>query len=339
MKNLIFLTLLLTLITAQGSTPTILEGQKLRNGNVIWTLPVADGTLNQVLKTNGAGILDWTSSGGGGSGTVTSVSLTMPAFFSVTGSPITTTGTLAVSLTNQSQNLIFAGPTSGSAPPTFRSLVAADIPSLDAAKITTGTFTSSQIPSLDAAKITTGTFIASQIPSLDASKITTGVFGPARGGTGLTIGGSDGNKLYGVNSGSSAAEFKTLVAGSNISIIHGSGSVTISSTAASSPAINGSRASPTLITAVAGLAFAGTNYTNYWFIAGNGGPVTVTANPQIAAGTNVGQLLTIIGRSATDTVTFQDGTGLSMNGAFKAALDSSITLLWDGTNWTELSRR
>jgi len=35
--------------------------------------------------------------GGGGSGTVTSVGLTMPAAFSVTGSPVTTSGTLAVS--------------------------------------------------------------------------------------------------------------------------------------------------------------------------------------------------------------------------------------------------
>lgn len=37
-------------------------------------------------------------SGGGGSGTVTSVAMTVPAFLSVAGSPITTSGTLAVSL-------------------------------------------------------------------------------------------------------------------------------------------------------------------------------------------------------------------------------------------------
>ncbi len=37
-------------------------------------------------------------SGGGGSGTVTSVGLTVPSFLSVSGSPITTSGTLAVSL-------------------------------------------------------------------------------------------------------------------------------------------------------------------------------------------------------------------------------------------------
>jgi len=39
-----------------------------------------------------------------------------------------------------SQNFAFIGPTSGSGAPSFRALVAGDIPSLDAAKVTTGTF-------------------------------------------------------------------------------------------------------------------------------------------------------------------------------------------------------
>jgi hypothetical protein len=66
------------------------------------------------------------------SGTVTSVSLTVPtSVLSVSGSPITSSGTLAVSLANQSANVIFAGPTTGAATtPTFRALVAADIPAL-----------------------------------------------------------------------------------------------------------------------------------------------------------------------------------------------------------------
>lgn len=63
------------------------------------------------------------------SGTVTSVALTVPAFLSVSGSPITTSGTLAVSLAVESANTIFAGPTTGSAvAPTFRAIVAADLP-------------------------------------------------------------------------------------------------------------------------------------------------------------------------------------------------------------------
>jgi trimeric autotransporter adhesin len=69
---------------------------------------------------------------GGGSGTVTSVGLSLPAsVFNVTGSPVTTSGTLTGNFNNQSANTVFAGPASGpSAPPTFRPLVVADIPAL-----------------------------------------------------------------------------------------------------------------------------------------------------------------------------------------------------------------
>lgn len=66
-----------------------------------------------------------TASGSG----VTSVGLSMPAEFSVSGSPVTSSGTLAVSKANQSANQIYAGPASGSAAaPGFRALAAADLP-------------------------------------------------------------------------------------------------------------------------------------------------------------------------------------------------------------------
>ena len=54
-------------------------------------------------------------SGGGGSGTVTSVALAMPAEFAVSGSPVTGSGTLTATKANQSANLVYAGPSSGSA--------------------------------------------------------------------------------------------------------------------------------------------------------------------------------------------------------------------------------
>lgn len=66
-----------------------------------------------------------------GSGTVTSVGLSAPSIFSVSGSPVTTSGTLALSLATQSAGLVWAGPVTGSAAaPTFRALVASDIPSV-----------------------------------------------------------------------------------------------------------------------------------------------------------------------------------------------------------------
>lgn len=64
-------------------------------------------------------------------GTVTSVALGAPGMFTVSGSPVTASGTLTLALANQNANLVFAGPASGAAAaPTFRSLVAADLPAL-----------------------------------------------------------------------------------------------------------------------------------------------------------------------------------------------------------------
>lgn len=69
--------------------------------------------------------------GGGGSGTVTSVGLSAPSQFTVSGSPVTTLGTLGFAWNNQVANRVLAGPTTGSdAAPTFRALVADDIPGL-----------------------------------------------------------------------------------------------------------------------------------------------------------------------------------------------------------------
>lgn len=69
------------------------------------------------------------SGGGGGSGTVTSVGLALPDIFDVTGSPVTTSGTLTATLADEAANKVLAGPTSGGpGTPAFRALVAADIP-------------------------------------------------------------------------------------------------------------------------------------------------------------------------------------------------------------------
>jgi hypothetical protein len=62
---------------------------------------------------------------------VTSVALALPSIMSVSGSPVTSSGTLTGTLTTQAVNSIFAGPSSGSAAaPTFRALTTADIPAL-----------------------------------------------------------------------------------------------------------------------------------------------------------------------------------------------------------------
>ena len=74
----------------------------------------------------------WTSISGTGVGTVTSVALTAPNIFSVTGSPITASGTFALALATQPANTVWAGPTSGgNAAPGFRAIVINDIAGAD----------------------------------------------------------------------------------------------------------------------------------------------------------------------------------------------------------------
>jgi hypothetical protein len=73
-------------------------------------------------------------------GTVSSVALSMPSIFTVTGSPVTGSGTLTAALNtvaaSGTSGQVFAGPVAGSAVPTFRTLVSADIPDLSYTKIT-----------------------------------------------------------------------------------------------------------------------------------------------------------------------------------------------------------
>jgi hypothetical protein len=70
------------------------------------------------------------------SGTVTSVDLSAPDIFTVSNNPVTNSGTLTLTLATQTANYVWAGPTTGSsAAPSFRALVAGDIPSLTASKI------------------------------------------------------------------------------------------------------------------------------------------------------------------------------------------------------------
>lgn len=66
---------------------------------------------------------------GTGSGSVTSVALALPAFITVSGSPVTTSGTLTGTLATQTANTFFSGPSSaGPSAPTFRVIANADLP-------------------------------------------------------------------------------------------------------------------------------------------------------------------------------------------------------------------
>ena len=101
------------------------------------------GTANQILGVNaGATGLEYKTLSAGtgisltnatGSLTiantgVTSCALSLPSIFTVTGSPVTTTGVLTATLASQSANTFFAAPNGSSGTPTFRAMLAADVP-------------------------------------------------------------------------------------------------------------------------------------------------------------------------------------------------------------------
>lgn len=83
-------------------------------------------TWNNSTKTFGCNSI-------AGTGTVTSVALSLPGIFTVSGSPVTTNGTLTGTLASQSQNLFFASPSGSSGAPSFRAVVSADLPLINLA--------------------------------------------------------------------------------------------------------------------------------------------------------------------------------------------------------------
>lgn len=131
----------ITSITGLTTALSVAQG-----GTGSTTAAGARTNLLPAYATNGGKVLAVNSGGTDieyvtpNSGTVTSVDLTVPNILSVSGSPITSSGSLAVSLASQSINTVFAGPSSGSSgTPSFRSLVANDIPALAYLPSTGGT--------------------------------------------------------------------------------------------------------------------------------------------------------------------------------------------------------
>lgn len=98
---------------------------------------VAGTIIAPANKITPTGLIGPDGAAGGG---VTSVALSAPSVLTVSGSPITTSGTLAFDwATGQLQNRVLASPNGSTGQVSLRVLVAADIPNLDATKITTGT--------------------------------------------------------------------------------------------------------------------------------------------------------------------------------------------------------
>jgi len=103
------------------------RGLTLKDGNgAVWSINTNTNEITVAVA-------------GASGGTVTSVALsdgsTTPVY-TISGSPVTVSGTLTFTLKTQSANLVLAGPTTGAAAqPTFRLLVAADIPTIPASGV------------------------------------------------------------------------------------------------------------------------------------------------------------------------------------------------------------
>lgn len=111
-------------------TPITTQGDLIVGGSLGVPRRLALGLNTYILASNGTDVI-WQPPSAIGVGTVTSVALSAPStLLSVSGSPITTSGTLTLALNAQQPNMVFAGPSSGStsAAPIFRTLVAADLP-------------------------------------------------------------------------------------------------------------------------------------------------------------------------------------------------------------------
>lgn len=64
----------------------------------------------------------------GNTGTVTSVGLSLPNIFSVSGSPVTSSGALTATLASQTANTFLAAPNGAAGAPSFRAIAASDLP-------------------------------------------------------------------------------------------------------------------------------------------------------------------------------------------------------------------
>jgi hypothetical protein len=173
--------------------------------------------LNGQILTVVTGLPMWASPAT--SGTVTSVALALPSsVFTVSGSPVTSSGTLTGSFNTQLGNTFFAAPNGSSGIPTFRNIVAADVPVLN--QNTTGT--ASNITATSNSSLTSLPNLILSTSQLSGTiSLTTqvsGILPPANGGTGvansfnLTIGGT--SSINGTVTGSNSGDVTLSAVGS-----------------------------------------------------------------------------------------------------------------------------
>lgn len=140
------------------------------------------------------------------------------------------------------------------------------------------------------------------------------------------------------------AVLKSLIAGTNMDIVdNGDGTITLSSTGGGGGSIetHGTGAAPVSIDPTVGIVPTSASEQVWWIkpLSGSGG-VPITASPAIAAGTSIGQRLKLKSVASANYLVIPNGSGTDMNGPINmGTFAQAIDYTWDGTNWSEDSRR
>lgn len=263
-------------------------------------------------------------------GTVTSVGLSLPNIFSVSGSPVTASGTLTGSLASQTAGRVFAAPASQNGTPVFRDLVAGDIPDLSSSylPISGGTVSSNLTISGNLTVNGTTTTVNSTTVSVDDKNIELGSTASptdaSADGGGITLKGTTDHTWNWVNSTDAwtSSEHIDLASGKSF-FINGtsvlSGSTLGSGVTGSSLTSVGTLTSGTWSASTIAVNKGGTGQTSYTdgqiLIGKTQGntlnKATLTAGNNISI-TNGAGSITI---AATDTnTTYTAGNGLDLHG-------------------------
>lgn len=279
------------------------------------------------------------------SGTVTSVALSLPNIFTVSGSPVTSTGTLSASLSNQNANLIFAGPSSGSAAaPTFRSLASGDIPDISGTYLTVSTASSTYLSQSSASStyLTQSSAASTYLPQSTASA----TYLSQADATSTYLPASTAASTYASLAGASAQTISrdtTLSGTVNLSGTIQIGGTGMTSSAAELNLVDGSVANTVVNSKAVIYGSAGEIAASSISTTGNvtvGGNLTVNGTTTTINSTSVSvdDINVILGDTASPSDATADGGGITLKGTTDKTLNwVSATSSWTSSENMELA--
>ena len=229
-----------TIVNADIATAAAIEDTKL--ATIATSGKVSNSATTATSVNTNSAIVARDASGNFNAGTITA-NLTGNVTGNLSGNATNVTGTVAVAnggtgVATAAANAVFAGPATGTSPaaPSFRGLVAADLPSGSTNYINNTTNQQSANFNISGSgtvgtDLTLSALTASNPVFTDANKKLTsaGTLGISQGGTGLTATPTNGQILIGNGTGFSLAN---LTQGTGITITNSSGSISIAASAA-----------------------------------------------------------------------------------------------------------